>query len=119
MGDAAKQAKAQYCTERQRVNTEVTGLKAYILTLRDLILIWRRYGRVPSGNGCQTQRMASRYYQKSAEVIVILKRAASQTQGHTAEVSKKGEGLNVRKARNLAELMKQRKQQKRIRALLV
>jgi hypothetical protein len=39
--------------------------------------------------------------------------------GHTAEVSKKGEGLNVRKAWNLTELMKQRKQQKRIRALLV
>ena len=49
--------------------------------------------------------MTSWYAQKSAEVIVIWKRVATLIKRVKAEVSRKDEGLNVRKAVEIRTLM--------------
>jgi hypothetical protein len=45
-GDVAKQTEAPHCTDCHCVNAEATSMKNVTLTLGDLILICRRYGRV-------------------------------------------------------------------------
>lgn len=52
---------------------------------------------MPKRKRVSEQRMTPCYHQKSAEVIVSRKRAATEVKS-TAEVSQKDEGLNVRKA---------------------
>jgi hypothetical protein len=47
------------------------------LTLGDLMIIWQRYERMPKRKRLLEQRIATRYYQKSAEVVVSRQRAAT------------------------------------------
>ena len=78
--------------------------KADILTLRDLRIIRQRHEGMSKRKQMLEQRMASWYFQKSAEVIVSRKRAAPEKKKVQAEVSQKDEGLNVRMVKQSGSL---------------
>ena len=78
------------------------------LTLGDLEIIWLRHERMPKRKQVPEQTMASWYHQKSAEVVVTRQRAPA-----TGEVSRKDEGLNVRRKELSNKLSGRKKKESR------